>query len=444
MIVGKIWDCEYPWDVRVEKVTDALLAAGHEVHLMCRNRTGLALHERIGALEIHRMPNWPRAGTWFDGASSFPAFMNPRWIRHILHVSREAKVDLLLCRDLPLAPLALWAGRRLGVPVVVDIAENYPAMLKHRFRRREFRLRNLLVRNPFLAAAIERFVVRRADALLAVVDESRDRLIQVGAPPDRVKVVCNTPTTTRIQSMAEAAEHRGHSTSPVRLVYLGLLGHSRGIDVTLEALRQLEGSGVDVHFDVIGGLGRDVTYPADAAALGIAHRVSFHGHVPYDEALRIVAAADVGIVPHHATEHWRTTIPNKLFDYMAAGVPVLVSDAPPTKRIVEQAGCGLVFADRDARDLARCIAALMDPNARRRLGRAGQRAVAAQFNWDLDSKRLLSCLEMAYSGGALPRRGMANTGRLRIAALPVAAAIPAPRTTEDETHAAYRRRTPER
>src|SRR5438105_3178921 len=53
VIVGKIWDCEYPWDVRVEKVTDALLAAGHEVHLMCRNRTGLALHERIGALELH-------------------------------------------------------------------------------------------------------------------------------------------------------------------------------------------------------------------------------------------------------------------------------------------------------------------------------------------------------------------------------------------------------
>ena len=395
MIIGKIWDCEYPWDVRVEKVTDALLAAGHEVHLMCRNRTGLPLHERIGRLEVHRMPSWPRAGTWLDRASSFPAFMNPRWVRHVLRVSRAAKVDLLLCRDLPLAPLALWVGRQLGVPVIVDIAENYPAMLKHRFRWKEFRLRNLLVRNPFLAAALERFVVRRADALLAVVEESRDRLVQVGAPPDRVEVVCNTPTMARIQAMATAAEHRGRSTSSIRLVYLGLLGHSRGIDVTLEALRELEGSGLDVHFDVIGGLAGDADYPAHAAALGIAHRVTFHGHMPYEAALRVVAAGDVGIVPHHATEHWRTTIPNKLFDYMAAGVPVLVSDAPPTKRIVEQTGCGLVFADRDPKDLARCIAKLMDPDTRRRMGRAGQHAVDAQFNWQLDSVRLLTSLETA-------------------------------------------------
>jgi glycosyltransferase involved in cell wall biosynthesis len=392
VIVGKIWDCEYPWDVRVEKVTDALLAAGHEVHLMCRNRTGLALHERIGALEIHRMPNWPRAGTWFDRASSFPAFMNPRWIRHVLRVSREAKVDLLLCRDLPLAPLALWVGRRLGVPVVVDVAENYPAMLKHRFHWREFKPHNLIVRNPVLATAVERYVMPRADGVMAVVEESRDRLIEVGAPADRVVVVCNTPTAARIEMMGAIARERGARSGAMRLVYLGLLGVSRGIDVTLRAVQELDRRGVEVHFDVIGGMGT-VDYRAEAQALGIAHRVTFHGHVPYDDALRLVAAADVGIVPHHATEHWRTTIPNKLFDYMAAELPVLVSDAPPTKRIVEATGCGLAFRDRDPLDLAACITQLLDPATRQRMGAAGRRAALEQYNWEHDARRLVDQLE---------------------------------------------------
>src|SRR6185503_2588905 len=113
--------------------------------------------------------------------------------------------------DLPLAPLALWVGRRLGVPVVVDIAENYPAMLKHRFHWREFKPHNLIVRNPVLAAAVERYVMRRADGVMAVVEESRDRLIEVGAR-DGVVVVCNTPTAARIETMgAIARKRRAHS-----------------------------------------------------------------------------------------------------------------------------------------------------------------------------------------------------------------------------------------
>ena len=400
MIIGKLWDFEYPWDVRVEKVTDALVAAGHEVHLFCRNRKGQPLRERLGALEVHRMPNWPRAGSWLDDVSSFPAFVNPRWARHVLRSARAARVELLLCRDLPLAPLAIWAGRRLGVPVVVDIAENYPAMLRHRFHWREFRPHNLLVRNPVLATAVERWVMRRADGVLAVVEESRDRLIEVGAPADRVEVVCNTPTAERIDAMTAIADARGAADGPLRLVYLGLLGISRGIDVTLRALQALDARGADVHLDVIGTVGRGLDYRAVAQELGVARRVTFHGHVPYDDALAIVARADVGLVPHHATEHWRTTIPNKLFDYMAAGLPVLVSDAPPTRRIVEESACGLVFRDRDERDFADRVVQLLDAGVRRRMGEAGRRAVRDRYNWDLDGARLVARLERVRAEAA--------------------------------------------
>lgn len=402
MIIGKIWDFEYPWDVRVEKVTQALLDDGHEVHLFCRNRRGEPLRERLGGLEIHRMPNWPRAGSWIDDVSSFPAFVNPRWARHLLHSARAARVDVLLCRDLPLAPLTIWVGRKLRVPVVVDIAENYPAMLKHRFHWREFRPHNLIVRNPVLASAVERWVVRHADALLAVVEESRDRLVSIGASADRVDVVCNTPTLARIRSMEQVARDRTPGgEGPLRIVYLGLLGISRGIDVTLRAIRELDSRGVDVHFDVIGEV-REVDYREEAASLGIAHRVTFHGHMPYDDALRAVAAADVGIVPHHATEHWRTTIPNKLFDYMAGGLPVIVSDAPPTKRVVEETGCGLAFRDRDAGDLAEAVIRMLDPATRSRMAAAGRAAVASRYNWDRDAARLIARLEREV---AIGRRG---------------------------------------
>ena len=403
MIVGKIWDCEYPWDVRVEKVTSSLVGAGHEVHLFCRNRNNAPVRERLDGMEIHRMPAWSKAGRWIAHITSFPAFVNPRWIVHLYMATREAGVDVLLCRDLPLAPVALWIGRRLRVPVVVDIAEDYPAMLRHRFHWRDFRIHNLVVRNPYLARLVERYVIRRADALLVVVEESAARLMDAGVPSSRIDVVCNTPTAARIQECGEiGARRNGIGSGSLRMAYLGLLGHSRGIETVLRALALLRDGGTEVKFDVVGPLEEGRNLPALARRLGIDQLVSFHGRMPYDKALRLVASCDLGIVPHHASEHWRTTIPNKLFDYMASSMPVIVSDTPPAKRIVETTGCGVVFRDRDPSDLCQQIRRLLDGELRETMGRAGRRAVLEYYNWQQDSARMVARLEALACEGAPP------------------------------------------
>ena len=82
--ICKIWDSEYPWDVRVEKVARTLSAAGHEVHLVARNRDRRPQRERLPEAALHRLTPWRFFGKRFDAASSFPAFFNPRWMRAIL------------------------------------------------------------------------------------------------------------------------------------------------------------------------------------------------------------------------------------------------------------------------------------------------------------------------------------------------------------------------
>src|SRR5438876_7289562 len=59
----------------------------------------------------------------------FPAFFNLRWVRLICDTSRRTSADLILCRDMPLAPTAVYVARRLGLPVVLDVAESYRAMI---------------------------------------------------------------------------------------------------------------------------------------------------------------------------------------------------------------------------------------------------------------------------------------------------------------------------
>jgi glycosyltransferase involved in cell wall biosynthesis len=94
-------------------------------------------------------------------------------------------------------------------------------------------------------------------------------------------------------------------------------------------------------------------------------------------------------------ESWNTTIPNKLFDYMSYGLPVITSDAEPAARIVREECSGVVFRSGDAEDFARAVRALVDPAERMRLGLNGRSAVEERYNWSVDEARLFAALEVS-------------------------------------------------
>src|SRR5690606_1805735 len=198
----KVWDADYPRDVRVETVCRALHGAGPEVHLVARNRQRRERFERLPYATVHRLGNFGLLGRAIDDAISFPAFCNPRWVRLIHGTASRAGAELILCRDLPLAPAAIWAGRRLGVPVVLDMAENYPAMIRAMWDARRQRPHDWLVRNPAAVARVEQWAIRRVDHILVVVEESRERLTELGVSGDRITIVSNTPSKSRPASLA--------------------------------------------------------------------------------------------------------------------------------------------------------------------------------------------------------------------------------------------------
>jgi glycosyltransferase involved in cell wall biosynthesis len=390
MRVCKIWDGDYPWDVRVEKVARSLTEAGHEVHLVARNRQRLAEKESLTEAEVYRLRPWPLLGKRIDDATMFPAFFNPRWLRAIRRTAQESRADVILVRDLPLAPSAIWIGRQLGIPVVLDMAENYPAMLRGRVELGVHGPADIFLRNASAASAVERWVLSRIDHVLVVVEESRERLRALGLDDERITVVSNTPSLSRLEDVAV----KGHNATPsLELIYLGLLEAPRGIDVMLDALSLCRERGVSARLTVVGDGRERPAFQLRAKELELDDsRVRFLGRLPYTEALRLVQRADVGVIPHVASEHWNTTIPNKLFDYMAAGLAVLASDAKPTARIVQQTGVGVVFKHKDATDCADAIQRLVDVDFRRRCGDNGRTSVATLYNWDLDSARMLAAM----------------------------------------------------
>ena len=228
-----LYDGDYPWDIRAWKTLASLVEHGHEAHLVCRNLARRPADETADGVQIHRLRplQSARLNTW----TTFPLWMNPVWLSRLAEVSRRHRLEALIVRDLPLTLTAVCVGRRHGIPVVMDMAENYPAFLRDVWQYERFRPQNVLVRNPALATLVERAAVRLVDLIAVVIEEARDRLIRTGVPADKIVVVRNTPRIDLTQYPAAwGAPTRDEDC--LNLTFVGGLEPMRGLEAVLDML----------------------------------------------------------------------------------------------------------------------------------------------------------------------------------------------------------------
>jgi glycosyltransferase involved in cell wall biosynthesis len=394
MNIVAIYAEDYPWDIRVEKLLAGFQNAGHTTHLVCRNRALRPEHERVGNILCERVPapGLPRA---LASLISTPAFFNPIWAAAVRRCIREARPDLVVVRDLPLAPLAIRSASPAGIPVIVDMAENHPALWREVCASDPVPLRSRILKNPSLARRMERSVAQRADGFFVVVEEMREHLLALGVPPERVAIVSNTPELTLFDAPgASTLPDTFPSLSPhhVDLVYVGNVTRRRGLHHVLAAMAGLRENDPMPRLHVVGD-GDYLSRLRDLAAkLELAGRVFFHGRIEFARVPAVIARCHVGVIPHLKTEHTDTTVPNKLFDCMACAKPVLVSNAAPLERIVTAEDCGRVFRDGDVAGIAGQVRALLDAELRRRLGANGRSAVERRYNWGRDMATALAAV----------------------------------------------------
>ena len=176
-------------------------------------------------------------------------------------------------------------------------------------------------------------------------------------------------------------------------LYLGGLQAGRGLEPLIDAAGRLEPDHALVlmgpgHPDYIARL-RD-----RAAAGGVADRVVFAPPVPTDAVVRWASGADLGLaLIQNVSLSYFLSLPNKLFEYVAAGLPVVASDFPEMRRVVEDHGLGAVCRPDDPVAIARAIAwALDDPDRHARL-RAAARAAAGELSWERESAVLVELVD---------------------------------------------------
>ena len=388
-----IYDGDWPKGAtRPTKQTKSFVRGGHMVRLLARNDFAKPRFEQTVWMTVVRLPSVPFGA--LNRVINFPYFFNPFWLFAIWNSAREFGTDCLVVRDLPLALTAVWAGRLLGLPVHFDMAEVYPEFLRSLWEFDDMGWLDHLVRNPAAAEWLERRVLPKVASVFVVSEESRTRCRVLGVADERIYLVGNTPgdvteLVSRHPRPPDIADLAGRPT----LLFVGTVIGDRGVVLTVQAMPAILRELPDAVFVVVGDGPERPKVEAAVAALGLEKSVRLLGWKNHAELAPYYGHCDLGLLPFLDGSHVRITFANKLFDYMGAALPVVASDLPPMRRILDETHSGLTFPPGDRDALARVVVELIrDPARRKAMGAGGQQAVLTKYRWSEDEKRLLAAV----------------------------------------------------
>lgn len=337
------------------KECNSLAANGYEVHYVVADGLG---DEHVGNVHVHDIG---RAGGRFQRMLLRP------W--RMLAAARKLGARLYHFHDPEILLVALFL-RHGGAKVVYDSHEDVP--------------RSLLSRDwipgwirPGLSAvfeAFENFIARRLSAVVGATPHIAARFARLN--PTAV-AVNNYPLRQEIE---DVVERRGPSRS---VCYLGGIGRIRGIEEMVRALEH-----VDARLILAGPFESAATEQAMRALPGWS-KVDYRGMVSRAAVREIMAESQAGLIFFHPEPNHVDAQPNKMFEYMSAGLPVLASDFPLWRELLVEARAGLVADPMDTKDIARVIGQLLDdPQAAAEMGQRGRDGVLQRYLWIFEEKKL--------------------------------------------------------
>lgn len=380
MRIAMIYQGEYPPAERIEKISKSLIDAGHEVFLLCNNYgTQRPSEERADGLVIRRIKPIIRGST-LNRILKFPLFANPVWVLQILSLVYRSRIEAIHVIDLPLAAAAWAIARAFRIPVIMDMWENYPEALKG-WAKLDWKTR--WFKNPAAARALEVWLMPRLDHTLVVVDEQKERLVADGVSPDRISVLTNA-VDAEIFSRGSPDRPTPLDDEPgtYKLIYVGFITVERGLEDIIRAVSLLRGKMPFLRF-YIAGTG---PYAARLEEMIVGERLADYvkliGWISFNDIQMYLAKSDLCVIPHVNNLFINTTIPNKLFQYMFMAKPVLVSDAKPLARIVNESSCGFVFQSGNPGDAAEAIEKAYAARHDSTIGARGRDSVLESYTWD--------------------------------------------------------------
>lgn len=348
------------------EVARGLAMRGHTVHVVACSREGWGglaplvrpVSTTYGGFHLHHL-DIPKAASLLGAPP-------------VLRLARAVRPDVVMERYYNLAGAGLLAARRLGLPALLEVNAlivDPPAVAKRRL-------------DDALGGPMRRWAVAQCRWAARIVTP-----LHTTVPPEvpRAKIV-ELPWGADVERFAPIADCPETQSSTPVVVFLGSFRAWHGVLDFMHAADRLLREWRDIEFLLIG----DGPERAAAEQLGEMWpgRFTFTGAVPYAQVPALLARASVGVAPFNTAPHpalraagffWS---PLKVYEYMAAGLPVVTADIHPLNQVVRDGQEGALFREGDVAGLAAAIGRLLDdPGAAHAMGARARARVAERYSW---------------------------------------------------------------
>lgn len=292
----------------------------------------------------------------------------------------EVDADVYHFHDPELLPVGLLLKSK-GKKVIYDVHEDVPQqVLSKQWIPKP--LRKLVSK---MVEGLERYASNRFDAVVTATPTINERFLTYQQ---------NSVTIHNFPIMNELiGEGSGDTVKPMdlnKIVYIGGITRLRGIEEMVRAMEELNKeptSDVTLH---LAGAFAPPSLQKEMEQLEGWNHVNFEGYLNRKEVSNLLNTSSVGLVILHPEPRYVVSYPIKLFEYMSAGLPVIASDFPLWRGIVDDAQCGICVDPMSPKEIADAVRYLLNNKEEaRKMGENGRKAIMNKYNWEQESVRLV-------------------------------------------------------
>lgn len=365
---------DFTHDARVHKEAQTLAKVGHDVSVIALWRPNLAAQETQSGYHVHRLRLHSRGRR---GGGLTPLIKYLEFAAQVWRAAGDTRAEVYQANDANTLPAAWIAARRNRARLVYDAHELETG--------RNFGSSHLAGIYRQMWAWPERALIRHVDAVMTVSGGIAEELVRLYGVR-RPLVVLNCPEQQALAPSTRLRDELGIPSALRIALYQGGIAAGRGLEPFLEAVQQLP----DVAAVLLGD-GPLLPAFRERAKSGLWQRAFFPGAVPLAELPSYTASADVGMsLIQGVCRSYELALPNKLFEYVQAGIPVVASNLPEMARVVHEHGLGVTTDPEDPTAVAEGLRLLLHDPERYARARVAARRAASVFNWEQESAKLVA------------------------------------------------------
>ncbi len=381
----------YPGDVRVRKETLALIEKGYQVDIISLGFSRQKRRETVNGVNIYRLPlQHIRGGIPRYLYEYLAFFFLASLMLCILYFKN--RYDVIQINTLPDFDVFIALIPKLfGAKVVLDLHEPAPELWCSTFGLKNKRFFNII-------AFIEQMSIRFADRAITVTEQMKNNYINRGADPLKISVILNVPNNNEINHEAFKYSPQNDNDNKFILISHGFITKRYGQHIAIKAIAILKDKVPNIQLNILGWGDHIDELKELVSSLEIDTYVKFLGFLPFDEMVKNIAAANIGLVPVEKNDYSVLVHTNKMFEYIAIKKPVIITRLKAVEDFFgSDDSCLKYFKSGDEKDFARCVIELYNNPENREIMTHNAFERFQAVNWEVMKEKYSSIFKELLS-----------------------------------------------